>query len=137
MLNFLDHWAIWVPLIAVFSLHLLEKSQAQAGVVYPKNMKDIMRKRIQVLSFQTQEQYDTCHIKGAKRIDITELDPDALMLILEKKYPILCYCNDGIQSYRYFQHIQPLQKSFWLAGGLHACQDKIQKYCIWSEKDEN
>ena len=132
----IDHWALWLPLIIVLSLHLLEKTQSQAGVIYPKTMPDIMRKRIQIFSFQTKEQFDQCHLKGARRIDINEIDPDALLLMIEKKYPVLCYCNDGVQSYRYFEHIHSLQKSYWLAGGLNACSGKIQKYCIWSVKDD-
>lgn len=136
MFDILDHWAIWLPLLVVVSFHLFERSQSQAGVIYPKNMPEIMRKRIQVFSFQTQEQYEACHIKGAKRIDILEVDPDAFVLMLEKKYPVLCYCSDGVQSHRYFEHIQSLHKSYWLHGGMDACQDKIAKYCIWGEEDD-
>ena len=127
----LDLWALWLQLLIVVSFHLLEKSQSQAGVLYPKNIPEIMRKRIQIFSFQTQEQFNECHIKGARRVDITEIDPDAFALLLEKKYPVFCYCNDGIQSYRYFEHIQSLQKSYWLSDGLEANADKISKYCIW------
>jgi rhodanese-related sulfurtransferase len=127
----LDLWAVWLPLLIIGSLHLFEKTQSQAGVIYPKDFPEIMRKRIQVFSFQTQDQFDQCHIKGAKRIDVTETDPDAFALLLEKKYPVICYCNDGVQSQRYFEHIQSLQKSFWLSGGLETHADKISKWCIW------
>ena len=129
--NLIDYWALWLPLIVVISLHLLEKSQSQAGVIYPKNMPELMRKRIQIFSFQTKEQFEECHIKGSRHIDITEIDPDALLMLIEKKYPVLCYGNDGVQSHRYFEHIHNLQKSFWLAGGLNQAAEKIEKYCIW------
>lgn len=135
--NMIENWAIWLPVITVVSFHLLERSQSQAGVIYPKDMPDLMRKRIQIFSFQTQEQFDACHIKGSKRIDVSEVDPDAFMLIIEKKYPVFCYCSDGVQSYRFFTHIQPYQKSFWLSKGINSCQDKIEKYCIWSDVDED
>jgi len=137
MINIIDYWAIWLPLLIVVSLHFHEQTQSQTGVVYPKNMPEIMRKRIQIFSFQTQEQYDTCHIKGARRIDITDIDPDALMMLIEKKYPVLCYCNDGVQSYRYFEHVHSLQKSYWLAGGLNSAAVKIEKYCIWRIQDDD
>jgi rhodanese-related sulfurtransferase len=137
LVSILDHWALWLPLLVVVSLHLLERTQSQAGVIYPKDMPEIMRKRIQIFSFQTQEQFDNCHIKGSKRIDITEIDPDAFMMMIEKKYPILCYCDSGVQSYRYFEHIQSLQKSYWLAPGLNGCSDKIVKYCIWKINDDD
>lgn len=136
LVNLIDHWALWLPLVAVISLHLLEKTQSQTGVIYPKTMPEIMRKRIQIFSFQTQEQFEKCHIKGAKRIDVNDIDPDALLLMIEKKYPVLCYCNDGVQSYRYFEHICGSQRSYWLSGGLNACSDKIQKYCIWSVHED-
>jgi len=132
----LDLWAVWLPLLIVVSFHLLEKSQSQVGVLLPKDLKDIMRKRIQIFSFQTQEQYSECHIKGAKRIDITEIDPDAFAMLIEKKYPVFCYCNDGVQSYRYFEHIQSLQKSYWLSAGLEPNAGKISKYCIWRVEDD-
>lgn len=137
MFNILDYWAIWLPISVVISLHVFERTQCQTGVIYAKDLPGIMRKRIQIFSFQTQEQFDACHIKGSRRIDITETDPDAFVLMVEKKYPILCYCSDGIQSHRYFEHIQPLHKTFWLSGGLDACQDKISKYCVWSEDGED
>ena len=133
--NIIENWAIWVPLVTVVSLHLLKKSQSQAGYIYPKDMSSLLRKRVQVFSFQTQEQFDTCHIKGARRVDITEIDPDAFMLMIEKKYPVFCYCADGVQSYRYFTHIQPYQKAYWLSNGMISCQDKIEKFCIWSDNE--
>lgn len=137
MINVLDYWAIWLPILVVVSFHLFERSQCQTGVIYPKDLPELMRKRIQIFSFQTQEQFDNCHIKGSRRIDITEIDPDAFVLMLEKKYPILCYCSDGVQSHRYFERVQSLHKSFWLSGGIDGCQEKIAKYCIWSEKDDD
>lgn len=137
MINLLDYWAIWLPISVVVSLHLFERTQSQAGVIYAKDLHGIMRKRIQIFSFQTQEEFDNCHIKGSRRIDIMEIDPDAFVLMVEKKYPVLCYCSDGVQSYRYFERVQPVHKSFWLSGGIDACQEKIAKYCIWSENDED
>lgn len=137
MINILDYWAIWLPLLIVVSFHLLEQTQSQLGVLYAKDMPSIMRKRIQIFSFQTQEQFDACHIKGSKRIDVTEVDPAAFVLMVEKKYPVLCYCADGVQSYRYFEYVQTIQRSYWLSGGLDACQDKIAKYCIWSKNDDD
>lgn len=137
MVNVLDYWAIWLPIMIMVSLHMFERTQNQAGVISSKGLPEIMRKRIQIFSFQTQEQFKNCHIKGSKRIDITETDPDAFVLMVEKKYPILCYCSDGIQSHRYFERVQPLHKSYWLSGGLESCQDKIEKYCIWSEDDDD
>jgi rhodanese-related sulfurtransferase len=137
MINLLDYWAIWLPILVVVSLHLFERTQCQTGVIYAKDLHGLMRKRIQVFSFQTKEEFDNCHIKGSKRIDIMEIDPDAFVLMVEKKYPVLCYCSDGVQSYRYFERVQPVHKSFWLSGGIDACQEKIAKYCIWSENDED
>ncbi len=137
MINIIEYWGIWLPLLIVVSLHLHEQSQSKTGVTYPKNMPEIMRKRIQIFSFQTKEQYEACHIKGSRRIDITEIDPDALMMLIEKKYPVLCYCNNGVQSYRYFSHVHGLQKSYWLAGGLNSAADKIEKYCIWSTVNDD
>lgn len=136
MINILDYWAVWVPILVVVSFHLLERTQSQVGVLYAKDIPDIMRKRIQIFSFQSKEQFDACHIKGSKWVDITETDTAAFGLMIEKKYPVLCYCSDGVQSQRYFDYIQTVQKSYWLSGGLDACQEKIAKYCIWSKEDD-
>jgi|GEM_PF-4645231 rhodanese-related sulfurtransferase len=136
MINFLDYWAVWLPILVVVSMHAFERTQSQAGVIYSKDLHGIMRKRTQIFSFQTLDQFNNCHIKGSIRVDITEIDPDAFVLMIGKKYPILCYCSDGVQSYRYFERIQPLHKSFWLSGGLNAGQDKVSKYCVWSENED-
>ena len=131
----LEYWMIWLPPIVVGGLHVFERSQEQIGVIYPDDIKGLMRKRIQIFSFQTEEEYNLCHLKGAKRIDINVVDPDAFLLKLEKKYPILCYCEKGIQSSRYFQRSQSMQKSYWLSGGLSSCKDKINRYCIYGDND--
>ena len=122
-------WPLWLPIIIAFIMHAVEKSRAGVGCIYAADLPAIMRRRVQIFSFQSQASFDRCHIKGSQRVDITEIDPDAFLLMLEKKYPVLCYCDDGVQSKRYFQHIIEHQKSYWLADGLSANQVKIQRYC--------
>ncbi|MCP8351693.1 rhodanese-like domain-containing protein [Candidatus Synchoanobacter obligatus] len=134
--NVIDYWALWLPLLVVVSLHLLEFSKSQTGALSPKDVPAVMRKRLQIYSFQSEEEYLDCHIKGAKRIDITDIDTDAFLMEIEKKYPVFCYCNDGKQSYRYFQRVQGTQKAYWLAGGLVENASKIAKYCVWRVFDD-
>lgn len=131
--TFINMWPIWLPVLIVFSMHAYERTKSGVGYIYPKDLKVLMRRRINIFSFQSRDSYEACHIKGAIHVDITEIDPDALLLLIEKRYPIFCYCDDGTQSMRYFTKLQEQQKAFWLVGGLHGAGNELDKYCIKRE----
>ncbi|MDC3181222.1 rhodanese-like domain-containing protein [Gammaproteobacteria bacterium] len=128
MIDLIELWPLWLPIIVALIMHAFEKSKTGVGCIYAQDLPPIMRRRLQIYSFQTKESFQERRVKGSVHIDITEIDPDAFLLMLEKKYPVLCYCDDGVQSKRYFQHISEYQKAYWLAGGLDGNQSQMKNY---------
>jgi rhodanese-related sulfurtransferase len=128
MIDLIELWPLWLPILIALMMHAFEKSKTGVGCIYALDLPPIMRRRLQIYSFQSKDSYVKKRIKGSQHIDITEIDPDAFLLMLEKKYPVLCYCDDGIQSKRYFQHIIDYQKAYWLTGGLELNQLEMKNY---------
>ena len=132
-MDLLSLWPIVLPIVIIVAMHMYEMTETEVGNIYPNDLSNLMSssRRIQIFSFQSKGSYETCRLKGAIHIDIMETDPDAFyMMLKKKKYPVLCYCDDGQQSKRYFQHIQRNHKSFWLVGGLDEAYDQVTKYCV-------
>ncbi|MDO4705141.1 rhodanese-like domain-containing protein [Allofranklinella schreckenbergeri] len=124
---FLDNWYL-LALALVSGAMLFAPSLAagkQTGISAAQAVQKMNKEKATVIDIRTAQEFAAGHIKGAKNLELAQLEQQLPTAVKNKTAPVLFVCNSGVSANRAVAVAKKLgyEQAQLVAGGMKAWRD--------------